>query len=70
MSFLEKMPLEQQLDDSVHRSPVYRTLQRHLSDYRRIADAGGWPRVTAGETRIVTLKGLSDAHQVTSLEWS
>ena len=26
--------------------------------------------VTAGETRIVTLKGISDAHQVTSLEWS
>ncbi len=31
---------------------------------------GSIPGVTAGETRIVTLKGLSDAHQVTSLEWS
>ena len=44
------VPLQQQLDDSVHRSPVYRTLQRHLSDYRRIADAGGWPRVAPGDT--------------------
>lgn len=26
--------------------------------------------VTAGETRVVTLKGLSDVHQVTSLAWS
>ncbi len=26
--------------------------------------------VTAGETRVVTLKGLSDVHQVTSLGWS
>ncbi len=58
------MPLQQQLDDSVHRSPVYRTLQQHLSDYRRIADAGGWPRVATGETlrkgdndpRVVTLR--------------
>jgi class 3 adenylate cyclase/ketosteroid isomerase-like protein len=31
---------------------------------------GSIPGVTAGETRIVTLKGLSDAHQVTTLEWS
>jgi murein L,D-transpeptidase YcbB/YkuD len=58
------VPLQQQLDDSVHRSPVYRTLQRHLADYRRINDAGGWPRVAAGETlrkgdndpRVVTLR--------------
>ncbi len=31
---------------------------------------GSIPGVSAGETRIVTLKGLSDAHQVTSLTWS
>ncbi|MEO7387730.1 MAG: L,D-transpeptidase family protein [Gammaproteobacteria bacterium] len=34
----------------VERAPLYRTLQSRLSDYRRIAAAGGWPAVPDGPT--------------------
>lgn len=43
-------PLQTQLDQAVHRSPFYRTLQERLSEYRRIAADGGWPLVPEGET--------------------
>ena len=43
-------PLQKQLDDNVHRGPVYRQLQRHLADHRQIAEAGGWPAVPVGNT--------------------
>ena len=44
------MPLQEQLERAVHRGPFYRTLQKHLADYRQIAADGGWPLVPAGES--------------------
>ncbi len=43
-------PLQEQLDQAIHRSPFYATLRKHLADYRGIAVAGGWPRVPEGPT--------------------
>jgi murein L,D-transpeptidase YcbB/YkuD len=44
------VPLQEQLEQAVHRGPFYRTLQKHLANYRQIAASGGWPEVPAGET--------------------
>jgi murein L,D-transpeptidase YcbB/YkuD len=50
-AFVESpVPLRAQLEQFVHRSPVYRGLKRALADHRRIAADGGWPVVPAGET--------------------
>ena len=43
-------PLKAQLDQFIHRSPVYRGLKAQLAVHRQIAAAGGWPTVTVGET--------------------
>lgn len=43
-------PLEKQFDDYLRRIPVYRQFQRHLAEHRKIAAAGGWPGVPAGNT--------------------
>ena len=38
-------PLEKQFDDYLQRAPIYRQFQDHLAEHRKIAVAGGWPRV-------------------------
>ncbi len=38
------------IDTIAPAGPIYRQLQRALARYRDIADAGGWPTVTAGPT--------------------
>jgi murein L,D-transpeptidase YcbB/YkuD len=43
-------PLEEQLEQTIHRSPFYVALKQHLADYRAIAAAGGWPEVPEGST--------------------
>ena len=42
--------LEKQIDDYLNRGPYYRRFQRHLAEHRKIAAAGGWPTVPAGDT--------------------
>jgi murein L,D-transpeptidase YcbB/YkuD len=44
------VPLRTQLEQFVHRSPVYLGLRRALAEYRNIEAAGGWPAVPPGET--------------------
>jgi murein L,D-transpeptidase YcbB/YkuD len=44
------VPLADQLEQSVPRRAVYRTLQQHLATYRRLAAAGGWAPVPPGDT--------------------
>jgi len=39
-----------QLDKAITRSVLYQTLQKNLAEYRKIAAAGGWPRVPEGDT--------------------
>jgi len=53
--------LEKQAEESIDRGPFYRSLQKHLVDYRQIAAAGGWPEVPTGET---LHKGDSDPRVV------
>jgi murein L,D-transpeptidase YcbB/YkuD len=43
-------PLAKLFDDYLKRGPVYRQIQRHLSEHRKIAAAGGWPSVPPGNT--------------------
>jgi murein L,D-transpeptidase YcbB/YkuD len=45
-----RTPLQEQLEQAIHRSPFYLTLRRHLADYHAIAAAGGWPSVPEGPT--------------------
>jgi len=42
--------LQQQAEESLHRGPFYRNLQKNLAGYRELAAAGGWPKVPAGDT--------------------
>jgi len=43
-------PLKAQLDQFVHRTPVYLALRVQLAEHREMAAAGGWPMVAVGET--------------------
>lgn len=38
------------LDGWAAHNPEYRALREHLSEYRKIASAGGWPKVPPGNT--------------------
>lgn len=38
------------MQEFARRGPIYRELQKALADYRKLADAGGWPSVAAGGT--------------------
>jgi len=38
------------LDGWAPHNPEYRALREHLSEYRKIASAGGWPEVPSGKT--------------------
>lgn len=40
--------LTEQLDEAIPRGPLYRSLQKLLTEHRAIAAAGGWPKVAAG----------------------
>jgi murein L,D-transpeptidase YcbB/YkuD len=41
-------PLLEQLDEAIPRGPLYRSLQKILTEHRAIAAAGGWPQVRNG----------------------